>query len=76
MLPWKVRVAVIEPSSMRTPMVANFWDTWKKTFDDAPSARSDSVYGEEWVSKIHKAGAEGIEVITPPSAPLFCSIVD
>lgn len=63
MLPWKVRVAVIEPSSMRTPMVANFWDTWKKTFDDAPSARSDSVYGEEWVSKIHKAGAEGIEAI-------------
>lgn len=63
MLPWKVRVAVIEPATMRTPMALAFMDSWLRSFNEASADRTDQVYGIEWARKVHKTTSDGIKNI-------------
>ena len=53
MLPWGVKVCVIEPATMRTPLALGFADSWLKSFE-AASSENTATYGAEW-AKEHAA---------------------
>ena len=50
MLPWGVKVCVIEPATMRTPLALAFADAWLKGFKAAPPERT-AAYGAEWAQE-------------------------
>merc|ERR1712226_1566486 len=62
MLPWGVKVIVIEPATMRTPLAMSFFDAWLKSYEVAPADRK-APYGDAWARGIAKKGREGLEAI-------------
>ena len=62
MLPWGVKVVVIEPATMRTPLALSFADGWLSSYLGAPLDRR-TPYGDEWANRIAKGTKEGIEGI-------------
>jgi NAD(P)-dependent dehydrogenase (short-subunit alcohol dehydrogenase family) len=62
MLPWGVKVVVVEPGTMRTPFAAAFADNWHKSYREAPEARK-AEYGDTWAENVAAATKEGIDSI-------------
>lgn len=63
MLPWKVKVVVIEPATMRTPLAMSFPDRWLNMFSEADPLRTAAYGGHEWgeaVAALTRAGLESI----------------
>ncbi len=66
MLPWGVKVVVIEPSTMKTPLALSYADNYRATFQAAPPDRQ-AQYGEGWIEKVHDATTKGIlDAAMPP----------
>jgi NAD(P)-dependent dehydrogenase (short-subunit alcohol dehydrogenase family) len=62
MLPWGVKVVVIQPATMRTPLAMSFAEAWLKGFSNASEDRK-APYGDEWAEEVYmqtKLGLEGI----------------
>lgn len=53
MLQWGVKVVVVEPSTMKTPLVLRFAEEYKKNFDQAPEDRKIE-YGNEYAERVHQ----------------------
>jgi NAD(P)-dependent dehydrogenase (short-subunit alcohol dehydrogenase family)/catechol 2,3-dioxygenase-like lactoylglutathione lyase family enzyme len=62
MLPWGVKVVVVQPATMRTPLAMSYADGWLKSFQDAPADRR-AVYGEMWAKAHHANVKKGLEDI-------------
>jgi hypothetical protein len=60
MLPWGVKVVVIQPSAMRTPIAMGFADAFLKTAKEASKERYDA-YGDDWINTVHQTTSEGIK---------------
>ena len=66
MLPWGVKVVVIEPSTMKTPLALSYADNYRATFQAAAPDRQ-AQYGEGWIEKVHDATTKGIlDAAMPP----------
>jgi len=52
MMDWGVKVVVIEPSTMKTPLALSYANNYCKTFQEASSERQE-VYGEGWIDEVH-----------------------
>jgi len=59
MLPWGVKVVVIEPSTMKTPLALSYADNYRETFLAASPDRQ-AQYGDDWIDKVHDATTKGI----------------
>ena len=60
MLPWEVKVTIIEPATMRTPLALSFADGWLKGYQEATEERR-LPYGNEWANNVAKNTKTGIE---------------
>ena len=60
MLPWGVKVVIVEPATMRTPLAMGFADAWLKSFKEATIERQ-LPYGHEWANKVADFTREGIK---------------
>jgi len=60
MLPWGVKVVIVEPATMRTPLAMGFADAWLKSFNEATIERQ-LPYGHEWANKVADFTREGIK---------------
>lgn len=60
MLPWGVKVVIVEPATMRTPLAMGFADAWLKSFKEATVERQ-LPYGHEWANKVADFTREGIK---------------
>jgi len=67
MMPWGVKVVIIQPSTMKTPLAMTFADNYRKTFREAPVNRRDQ-YGEEWIDEVHKGTLRSIKDIAQDPA--------
>ncbi len=63
MLPWGVKVVVVEPATMRTPIATQFADTWLKLFTEAAAQDRCDEYGMKWSKKQAKFLKDGIDNI-------------
>ncbi len=52
MMEWGVNVVVIQPSTMKTPLVASYYDKYKQLFLEADPERKSQYGGEEWINPI------------------------
>ncbi|KAL7529378.1 hypothetical protein ACHAXR_002934 [Thalassiosira sp. AJA248-18] len=52
MKPFGVDVAVLEPTTMKTPLGMGWSDLWKKNYEEADPVRK-SDHPQEWVEKFH-----------------------
>jgi NAD(P)-dependent dehydrogenase (short-subunit alcohol dehydrogenase family) len=75
MLPWGVKVSVIEPATMRTPLAMRFFDAWHQSFKNAPEERK-AQYGESWAEEIAKTGTKGLEDIAADPKVTVVAIAD
>ncbi|CAE7335917.1 RDH16 [Symbiodinium natans] len=50
MRPWGIKVVVVEPSTMRTPLVLAYADSWLASFKAASPERREK-YGDEWAQE-------------------------
>ena len=72
MLPWDVKVVVVEPSTMKTPLVMAYADSWLKAFKASPQDRQD-CYGDAWAQEFAdrtKANLDGPAAADPFPGPL------
>lgn len=60
MRPWDVKVVVVEPATMRTPLALSFYKEWLRTFKAAPEDRRRD-YGDKWAERTEKVGTKIIE---------------
>lgn len=54
LLPWNVKVALIEPGGHKTALGQGFFDSCLQTFEEAPKERQE-LYGEKWMQSMVKA---------------------
>ena len=59
MLPWGVKVVIIEPSTMKTPLALSYADNFRDTFLAAPEDRQ-AQYGDGWIEQVHEGTTKGI----------------
>ena len=57
---WGVKVVVVEPATMRTPLAMSFADGWLKGFHQAPPERR-TPYGSRWAERIAAGTKKGLE---------------
>jgi len=62
MIPWDVKVVVVQPSTMRTPLATNFADAWLKSFENADKDKQ-LLYGSDWAKFIAKKTKDGIQAL-------------
>lgn len=60
MLPWGVKVVVVEPSTMRTPLALSFGDAWLASYKAAPAERR-APYGDTWATTLAAADTQDLE---------------
>ena len=60
MLPWGVKVVIIEPTTMRTPLALSYADNWLKSFKESIKERQ-LPYGNEWANKVAEGTKTAIE---------------
>lgn len=48
LLPFGVKVIIVQPSTLNTPMLAKFVAAYRKNYEDAPQERK-APYGDEWM---------------------------
>ena len=73
MLPWGVKVVVVEPSTMKTPLVMAYADSWLKGFKASPKDRQD-CYGDAWAQEFAertKTNLDGPAAADPSLGPLY-----
>ena len=60
MRPWGVRVVVIEPATMRTPLAMGFADGWLRSYREASDERR-APYGDAWAERVAAVTKQGLE---------------
>ncbi|CAE8609962.1 unnamed protein product [Polarella glacialis] len=75
MMPWDVKVAIIEPGTMKTPLALGFFDSWFKTFQEAPVDRR-KPYGDAWATAHMTDGSKLIEQIASDPMITVADIMD
>jgi len=67
MRPFGVRVALLEPGGMKTPLASSYNDAWLKTFNAAPEERKKS-YGQAWAEKVYGQNSKSYDaMLSDPS---------
>lgn len=69
MMPWDVKVVVVEPATMNTNMVMQYSHNYVKNFHRAPAERK-AYYGEKWINKKHEINCEAIKHVA--ADPVEC----
>ena len=60
MKPWGVKVVVVEPATMRTPLAMSFADSWLEGFRKADPLRTQAPYGDAWAERTAANTKQGI----------------
>lgn len=66
---WDIHVSVINPSTMKTPLALSFFETQRKSYDEAMSkdpdanARWKKEWSREWLDEHIKVNSAGLEQI-------------
>lgn len=61
MLDWGVKVVVIQPSTMRTPLAEAFADRYRDVFLDADPKRKAQYGDKKWIAAVHEQTVKGME---------------
>ncbi|CAE8622162.1 unnamed protein product [Polarella glacialis] len=75
MMPWDVKVAIIEPGTMKTPLALGRWGSWFKTFQEAPVDRR-KPYGDAWATARMTDGTKRLEQIASDPMITVADIMD
>jgi len=57
---WGVKVVVIQPSTMKTPLVMSYYDKYRDIFLQADPERKSPYGGKEWIDAIHQDSSKSI----------------
>ncbi|KAJ8608752.1 hypothetical protein CTAYLR_007787 [Chrysophaeum taylorii] len=66
MLPWGLKVVLIEPALMRTPLAMSMAKSWLASFSAASEDRR-ALYGDKWVDRVAAALEATLDVAADPS---------
>ena len=65
---WGVKVVIIQPGTMKTPIATTFYDRYRDLFLSADPSRKAQYGGDEWMHHQHEANVENLKAIAQDPA--------